>query len=322
MYTEKIPVLAVAGPTASGKTALAVALAKELDGEVVSADSMQVYREMQIGTARPNEEEMEGVPHHMLGFLPPTESFSVADYVERAATCIREIHARGKLPIVAGGTGLYIRSLLRGIRFSQMPEDEALRRELEAQSERDPVALWETLRELDPEAAAAIHPNNRKRVIRAVEVCRVTGVPFSVRSKQAAEGDSPYRYALVCLGFHDRQKLYDRINRRVDVMMEQGLLEEAEGFLKSHPGGTAVQAIGYKELAPYFRKECPLETAVENIRRETRRYAKRQLTWFRREEEAHWLYVDEPGGLTRLVEQAKEIAVQTHILEGRNSHGT
>ena len=258
----------------------------------------------------------------MLGFLPPTESFSVADYVERAATCIREIHARGKLPIVAGGTGLYIRSLLRGIRFSQMPEDEALRRELEAQSERDPVALWETLRELDPEAAAAIHPNNRKRVIRAVEVCRVTGVPFSVRSKQAAEGDSPYRYALVCLGFHDRQKLYDRINRRVDVMMEQGLLEEAEGFLKSHPGGTAVQAIGYKELAPYFRKECPLETAVENIRRETRRYAKRQLTWFRREEEAHWLYVDEPGGLTRLVEQAKEIAVQTHILEGRNSHGT
>ena len=322
MNTEKIPVLAVAGPTASGKTALAVALAKELDGEVVSADSMQVYREMQIGTARPNEEEMEGVPHHMLGFLPPTESFSVADYVERAAACIREIHARGKLPIVAGGTGLYIRSLLRGIRFSQMPEDEALRRELEAQSEQDPVALWETLRELDPEAAAAIHPNNRKRVIRAVEVCRVTGVPFSVQSKQAAEGDSPYRYALVCLGFHDRQKLYDRINRRVDVMMEQGLLKEAEGFLKSHPGGTAVQAIGYKELAPYFRKECPLETAVENIRRETRRYAKRQLTWFRREEEAHWLYVDEPGGLTRLVEQAKEIAVQTHILEGRNSHGT
>ncbi len=321
MNTEKIPVLAVAGPTASGKTALAVALAKELDGEVVSADSMQVYREMQIGTARPNEEEMEGVPHHMLGFLPPAESFSVADYVERAAACIREIHARGKLPIVAGGTGLYIRSLLRGIRFSQMPEDEALRRELEAQSEQDPVALWETLRELDPEAAAAIHPNNRKRVIRAVEVCRVTGVPFSVQSKQAAEGDSPYRYALVCLGFHDRQKLYDRINRRVDVMMEQGLLEEAEGFLRSHPGGTAVQAIGYKELAPYFRKECPLETAVENIRRETRRYAKRQLTWFRREEEAHWLYVDEPGGLTRLVEQAKEIAVQTHILEGRNSHG-
>lgn len=321
MNTEKIPVLAVAGPTASGKTALAVALAKELDGEVVSADSMQVYGEMQIGTARPNEEEMEGVPHHMLGFLPPTESFSVADYVERAAACIREIHARGKLPIVAGGTGLYIRSLLRGIRFSQMPEDEALRRELEAQSEQDPVALWETLRELDPEAAAAIHPNNRKRVIRAVEVCRVTGVPFSVQSKQAAEGDSPYRYALVCLGFHDRQKLYDRINRRVDVMMEQGLLEEAESFLKSHPGGTAVQAIGYKELAPYFRKECPLETAVENIRRETRRYAKRQLTWFRREEEAHWLYVDEPGGLTRLVEQAKEIAVQTHILEGRNSHG-
>ena len=322
MNTEKIPVLAVAGPTASGKTALAVALAKELDGEVVSADSMQVYGEMQIGTARPLEEEMEGVPHHMLGFLPPTESFSVADYVERAAACIREIHARGKLPIVAGGTGLYIRSLLRGIRFSQMPEDEALRRELEAQSEQDPVARWETLRELDPEAAAAIHPNNRKRVIRAVEVCRVTGVPFSVQSKQAAEGDSPYRYALVCLGFHDRQKLYDRINRRVDVMMEQGLLKEAEGFLKSHPGGTAVQAIGYKELAPYFRKECPLETAVENIRRETRRYAKRQLTWFRREEEAHWLYVDEPGGLTRLVEQAKEIAVQTHILEGRNSHGT
>lgn len=306
MAAEKIKVAVVAGPTASGKTALAVELAKKHNGEVVSADSMQIYDEMQIGTARPDEEEMQGIPHHMMGFLPPSESFSVADYVEQAARCIQDIHARGKLPIVAGGTGLYIRSLLRGIRFTQMPEDSSLRRELEEASERDPMALWESLRQLDPEAAAAIHPNNRKRVVRAVEVCRLTGKPFSVQSREAAEGESPYRWAMVCIGFHDRQKLYDRINLRVDKMLEQGLVEEAKGFFQSHPGGTAVQAIGYKELAPYFRGAVTLEEAAEAIRRETRRYAKRQLTWFRREDEALWIYADEPQGEEGLLQKAEE----------------
>lgn len=306
MAAEKIKVAVVAGPTASGKTALAVELAKRHNGEVVSADSMQIYDEMQVGTARPDEEEMQGIPHHMMGFLSPSESFSVADYVEQAARCIEDIHARGKLPIVAGGTGLYIRSLLQGIRFTQMPEDPSLRRELEEASQRDPMALWETLRQLDPEAAQAIHPNNRKRVIRAVEVCRLTGRPFSVQSREAAEGESPYDWAMVCIGFHDRQKLYDRINLRVDLMLEQGLEEEAKGFFQNHPGGTAVQAIGYKELAPYFRGEATLEEAAEAIRRETRRYAKRQLTWFRREEGACWLYADEPEGKEGLLQKAEE----------------
>ncbi len=321
MNMEKIPVAVVAGPTASGKTSLAIELAKHCGGEIVSADSMQVYAEMRIGTARPDESEMQGIPHHMMGFLSPTESFSVAEYVEQAGRCIEEIHARGKLPILAGGTGLYIRSLLRGIRFSEMPEDAALRKDLEEASERDPQALWEQLRQVDPEAAAAIHPNNRKRVIRALEVFRLTGVPFSVQSRQAAEGESPYRWAMLCLGFHDRQTLYDRINYRVDWMIEQGLLEEAENFLKNHPGGTAVQAIGYKELAPYFRGELSLEAAAENIRRETRRYAKRQLTWFRREEGAHWLYVDEPGGSKRLLEEALHILQQENILTEERASG-
>lgn len=306
MAAEKIKVAVVAGPTASGKTALAVELAKKHNGEVVSADSMQIYDEMQIGTARPDTVEMQGIPHHMMGFLSPSESFSVADYVEQAARCIEDIHARGKLPIVAGGTGLYIRSLLRGIRFTQMPEDSSLRRELEEASERNPVALWETLRQLDPEAAAAIHPNNRKRVVRAVEVCRLTGKPFSVQSREAAEGESPYHWAMVCIGFHDRQKLYDRINLRVGMMLEQGLEEEARGFFQSHPGGTAVQAIGYKELAPYFRGAVTLEEAAEAIRRETRRYAKRQLTWFRREENALWIYADDPQGKEGLLQKAEE----------------
>lgn len=321
MNMEKIPVAVVAGPTASGKTSLAIELAKCCGGEIVSADSMQVYAEMRIGTARPDESEMQGIPHHMMGFLSPTESFSVAEYVEQAGRCIEEIHARGKLPILAGGTGLYIRSLLRGIRFSEMPENAALRKELEEASERDPQALWEQLRQADPEAAAAIHPNNRKRVIRALEVFRLTGVPFSVQSRQAAEGESPYRWAMLCLGFHDRQMLYDRINCRVDWMMEQGLLREAENFLKNHPGGTAVQAIGYKELAPYFRGELSLEAAAENIRRETRRYAKRQLTWFRREEGAHWLYVDEPGGSERLLEETLHILRQENILTEERAGG-
>ncbi len=314
MTREKIKVAVVAGPTASGKTALAVELAKRHNGEVVSADSMQIYDEMQIGTARPDEKEMQGVPHHMMGFLSPSESFSVADYVEQAARCIEDIHARGKLPIVAGGTGLYIRSLLRGIRFAQMPEDPSLRRELEEASERDPIALWETLRQLDPQAAAAIHPNNRKRVIRAVEVCRLTGRPFSVQSQEAAEGESPYDWAMVCIGFHDRQKLYDRINLRVGLMLDQGLEEEARNFLQNHPGGTAVQAIGYKELAPYFRSDITLEEAAEAIRRETRRYAKRQLTWFRREEAACWLYVDEPEGKESLLPRAEEYFCREGIL--------
>lgn len=314
MNRTKIPVAVVAGPTASGKTALAVELAKRHHGEVVSADSMQIYAEMKIGTARPDESEMQGVPHHLLGFLSPSERFSVADYVELAGKCIEEIHSRGKLPIIAGGTGLYVRSLLRGIQFCEMPENPALRKQLEEESERDPVALWEKLRQVDEEAARNIHPNNRKRVIRALEVYLLTGEPFSQQSKEAAQGESPYRWAMLCLGFHQREVLYERINRRVDMMMEQGLVEEAKAFLEKHPGNTAIQAIGYKELAPYFRGEIPLEEAVENIKRETRRYAKRQLTWLRREEGAKWLYVDEPGGLERLIQESEAVLQEAQIL--------
>lgn len=329
MAEEKIPVAVIAGPTASGKTALAVEIALRHQGEVVSADSMQVYDEMQIGTARPDKTETRGIPHHMQGFLSPGTPFSVAEYVEKAGACIREIHRRGKLPVLAGGTGLYIRSLLHGVRFDEMPENPQLRRELAARSEADPEGLWQELKAIDPAAAAAIHPNNRKRVVRALEVYHLTGTPFSVQSRQAAEGDSPYRWSVVGLGFHNREALYERINRRVDVMMEQGLLEEAKAFLEKYPDGTASQAIGYKELRPYFAGALSLEEALENIRRETRRYAKRQLTWFRREEGIHWLFVDEPeqdlsserSCLARLADEAEEIFAQDGILQSGRSDG-
>ena len=316
--------LVICGPTASGKTALAVALAQILNGEVVSADSMQVYRGMDIGTAKPTAEEMQGVPHHMLDVADPWENFSVGRYVAQAIPIMDDILARGKLPIVAGGTGLYIDNLMAGREFAPFAPDTAgVRQQLQQQAREEGLEpLRDKLAQVDPESAQRLHPNDEKRIIRALEVYLTTGKTISQHNRESQAIPPRYHPLTIGLDFEQRPHLWQRIDRRVDVMMEQGLLEEAEGFLKSYPGGTAVQAIGYKELAPYFRKECPLETAVENIRRETRRYAKRQLTWFRREEEAHWLYVDEPGGLTRLVEQAKEIAVQTHILEGRNSHGT
>lgn len=213
--------------------------------------------EMKIGTARPDESEMQGVPHHLLGFLSPSERFSVADYVELSRKCIEEIHSRGKLPIIAGGTGLYVRSLLRGIQFCEMPENPALRKQLEEESERDPVALWEKLQQVDEEAARNIHPNNRKRVIRALEVYLLTGEPFSQQSKEAAQGESPYRWAMLCLGFHQREVLYERINRRVDMMMEQGWWRKPKPFSKSIRETRPSRPSAIRSLRPISRGEIP-----------------------------------------------------------------
>lgn len=309
---EKIPVMAVVGPTATGKTALGIGLARRFGGEIVSCDSMQIYRGLPIGTAQPDQEELAQAPHHLVGFLDVGEPFSVSDYVNLAGRTITEIAGRGKLPILVGGTGLYARSLLRGFSFEESARDDSLREALFRQAEeRGPEALYRRLQEQDPVAAGEIHPHNVKRVIRALEYIQLSGEPFSRQAARSKEAQSPYRYVMLVLGFRDRQKLYQRIDRRVDRMLELGLLREAEGFYRRCKEGgtppTAAQAIGYKELFPYFAGEVPLEQAVEDIKRESRRYAKRQITWFAREENAVPLYLDEVDGPEDLLEAAVRI---------------
>jgi len=308
---DRIPVVAVVGPTASGKSRLAVAIALGRGGEVISADSMQIYKGMDIGTAKPTEEEMHGVPHHLINFVELSHPFSVADYVSLASGCISELSAHGKLPVLAGGTGLYIRSLLQNIQFTENDKNEALRKELAQKAENQGVqALVEELRGFDPESAERIHPNNVGRMIRAIEIYRTTGITMTEQLNRSRQTPSPYDACVIGLDFKDRQKLYDRINLRVDSMMRAGLLAEAEEVL-SRPGSqTALQAIGYKELLPYFRSECTLEDAVESIRRESRRYAKRQLTWFRRDGNISWIMVDEYQNFDEVVQQALRIVDQ------------
>ena len=305
---QKIPVLAVVGPTASGKTGLAVELSKARNGEVVSADSMQVYREMRIGTARPDETEMQGIPHHLLGFLPMEETFSVAQYAVLAHACIRDIHARGKLPVLAGGTGLYISTVLQNIQFDEQEGDPSYREALKARVVREGIEpVFSELSAVDPESAGRIDKNNHKRVIRALEIYKTTGITMTEQLRRSKSVPSPYHPVIIGLSFRDRQKLYERINRRVDLMVERGLLEEAKQVLSSPFGQTAMGAIGYKELCPWVRGECDLSEALEKLKQSTRRYAKRQLTWFRRMEGVHWIYADDYADSRQIVERALQI---------------
>lgn len=292
---EKIPLLAVVGPTASGKTALGVRLALRLDGEVVSADSMQIYKGMDIATAKPTMAETCGVPHHLIGFREPDAPFSVADYVEAAGPVIRDIAARGRLPILVGGTGLYVDALTDNIRFGEEKADPALRAALQRQAEEEGgAAMLERLRAVDPETAARLHPGDVRRIVRALEVYEATGRTMAEQRAQSRREPSPYDTFFIGIRCADRQKLYDRINRRVDAMLEGGLLEEAAACLQASPAASgAAQAIGHKELRPYLEGELSLAEAVENLKRETRRYAKRQLTWFGRNPRIHWIEADE-----------------------------
>lgn len=293
----------VLGPTASGKTALAVELALALGGEVVSADSMQIYRGMDIGTAKPTEQEMRGVPHHLIGILDPGEQFSVADYANRARKVIDEIISRGKLPILAGGTGLYIQAIVDNIHFSEEAEsDPALRNRLKELAEKNGnEAVWEQLLRLDPETAKSLHPNNLGRVIRAIEVYTVTGKPISEQVNESRKEPCPYQVCQIGLRYIDREKLYGRINERVRLMMQDGLLEEAKRLREESLAGTAGQAIGYKEFNEYFSGDCSLEDAIQRLQQGTRHYAKRQLTWFGRDERIHWVSPDAlPEGETVL----------------------
>lgn len=290
---NKKRLIAVVGPTASGKTSLSIELAKKYDGEIVSADSMQIYTGMNIATAKPTKDEMQGIPHHLMDFLSPTESFSVSEYVNLAKTAVEDIFSRGKQPIMCGGTGLYFNSFVDNIKFSEEKTDKKLRLEINERyrAEGGEVLLKE-LMEFDPETAKTLHPNNGKRIIRAIEIYKTTGITMSEHVRRSKEEPSPYNLTAIGITYSDRQKLYDRINMRVDIMLENGLIDEAKDFYSRNIGNTASLAIGYKELKPYIDGEVSLEDAVGKLKQETRRYAKRQLTWFRRDERINWIEAD------------------------------
>lgn len=314
--SERIPLIVVAGPTASGKTALAVELCLRLGGEVVCADSMQIYRKMNIATAKPTEAEMKGVKHHIVDFLDPQETFSVADYVELAHKAVADIHSRNKIPVVCGGTGLYISSLTDNIRFEKTCSETSMRSELKALAdEKGGGYLLEMLREFDPESAERLHENNISRIIRAIEIYRITGKTMSEQIKNSRSDGSLYDVCFICLDYRDRNILYDRIGRRVDKMLEDGLLDEARLFFSDDSLKTSRQAIGYKELAPYFEGNSSLEECIENLKRATRNYAKRQLTWFRRCENVNYIYPDECKNFENTVNEALRIIAHSGIKE-------
>ena len=304
-------IICIAGPTASGKTALAVALAQELNGEVVSCDSMQVYRRMDIGTAKPTVEERQGIPHHMIDVCDPTDDFSVGRYCDMAAPIVDDIVARGKTAIIAGGTGLYMDSLIRGNDFAPFPST-GVREKLEQQADREGMeAMRALLASIDPEAAARIH--DRKRLIRALEVYYETGRTITEHNRLTQQ--IPPRYTPLWLGldFASRQELYDRIDLRVSIMLEMGLVEEIRTLLASGipPKATALQAIGYKEFVDALSGNGTIEEAADQVRQSSRRYAKRQLTWFRRNPNMHWLTRESSEGFEEILAKARQVLHET-----------
>ncbi len=299
-------VIVVSGPTASGKTALAVELAKIYDGEVISADSMQIYTDMDVASAKATAEEQQGIPHHLLGFLDPSEGFSVAAYVKLCDDYVRNILGRGKTPIICGGTGLYISSFVDNLTFDDSEQDFSYREELRKfAEEHGNGALLERLREVDPETAATLHENNVGRIIRALEVYKTTGHTISQAKAMSRETPSPYEFIMITLDFEDRDILRERINRRVDDMMKRGLLDEARACFEQPDRPTAAQAIGCKELYPYFRGERELSDCVEELKLRTRQYAKRQLTWFRRDKRNLRLIIGKNDEFSDVVKKAR-----------------
>lgn len=287
------PIICVVGPTASGKTALAIKLAKHFDGEIVSCDSMQLYKGMDIGTAKPDKNEMDGVVHHLIDFLQPEEDFSVAQYVKMAKEAIKDIVSRGKRVILTGGTGLYYSSLIDGIELSPIESDRDIRKKYTDEYERvGGEVMLSRLGEFDSVLAKKLHANDKTRIIRAFEVYELTGVALSEHQRISRLHESPFIPCVIGLNFSDRSVLYSRIDKRVDVMIENGLLSEAASLYERKLSHTASAAIAYKELFPYFKGEKTLEECVEFLKMQSRRYAKRQLTWFRRDEKVNWIYQD------------------------------
>jgi len=289
--------IVLTGPTAVGKTSLSIRLAKAIDGEIISADSVQVYRKLNIGSAKITQEEMCGVPHHLIDVLEPDEDYNVARFTEMVKTAIDEIHSRGHVPILAGGTGFYIQAVLKDVDFSSGESDTAIRSRLEAEAtELGNEVMHERLRSIDPESADAIPSGNLKRVLRAIEYYEVTGEKISVHNAREKEKESPYDYRYFVLN-DCRDRLYERIDKRVDIMMKDGLLDEVKGLYESGISRDAVsmQSLGYRQILDYLFGDCTLQEAVEQVKLQTRHFAKRQLTWFKREKDTIWVNKNEFG---------------------------
>lgn len=312
---NKPPILVVAGPTASGKTALGIALAKLYNGEVVSADSMQIYKGMDIATAKPTIEEMENIPHHLISFVDRNTSFSVADYVKVAYQTIDDIHSRGKLPIVVGGTGLYITSMMDNIQFKDIETNQEVRNRLllEAQTNGKKYLL-DRLYSIDVETAKTLHENNLGRIIRALEVYEVTGKTMSQLKLESRSVETPYRWLPFAIGFNDRSILYDRINKRVDIMVQNGLIDECLKVYNQGDMKTSNQAIGYKELIPYFENVATLDCCLDCIKQETRHYAKRQLTWFRKDNRINWIIADNFDTIHKFTDFCEKVIAKYNFL--------
>ena len=287
----KPKVIVIAGPTASGKTALSIELAKKIDGEIISSDSMQIYKDMDIGTAKVTKEEMQGIKHYLIDCVSPDERYSVSNFKKDSMEAIEQILSKGKVPIVAGGTGLYIDSLIYGIEYQDMEFDEAYRELLmkQAETEEGLRKLYEEAKKIDEEAVKKISYNDKKRIIRILEIYHATGKNKTEQEKLSRVNDVKYDFKVFAIDM-DREKLYDRINRRVDIMLEQGLVEEVKKLKEKYNHfPTAMQGLGYKEVVEYLNEKCTYEEMVEKIKQETRRYAKRQLTWFRKNKQTIWL---------------------------------
>ena len=287
----KPKVIVIVGPTASGKTSLSIELAKKINGEIVSCDSMQIYKDMDIGSAKPTQEEMQGIKHYLIDVVSPAERFSVAEYKKQAEKAIEEILSKGKVPIVIGGTGLYADSLIYGIEYQEIEFDEKYRKSLEIQAQTDDglEMLYNQAKRIDEEAIKKISENDKKRIIRVLEIYHQTGKTKTELEAESRKNEVKYDYKVFAINM-DRQVLYDRINRRVDIMIENGLIQEVENLLKKYKQfPTAMQGLGYKEVVQYFNKELTKEEMIDKIKQETRRYAKRQLTWFRKNKETIWL---------------------------------
>ena len=299
VQTETSPmrqkVIVICGPTASGKTALSIELAKKINGEIVSADSMQIYKNMNIGTAKPTIEEMQGIKHYLIDFISPDERYSVADYKKDAKKAIKEIINKGKVPIVVGGTGLYIDSLIYEIEYPEIEFDEEYRKELENMVEEKGLEyIYEKAKEIDPQAIEKISKNDTKRILRILEIYHATGKNKTQQEIESRKKEVEYDYKVYAINW-EREKLYERINKRVDIMIEQGLIEEVKKISeKYNKFPTAMQGLGYKEVVEYLKENCTKEEMIEKIKKETRHYAKRQLTWFRKNKQTIWINGENP----------------------------
>lgn len=287
---SKPKVIVICGPTASGKTALSIELAKQIDGEIISCDSMQIYKDMNIGTAKPDEEEKQGIKHYLMDFVSPDERYSVADFKRDATRAIKEILNKGKMPIIVGGTGLYVDSMIYGIEYNEIDVDEKYRKQLEERINKEGLEiLYQEAKKIDPIAIKKISHNDKKRIMRILEIYKATGKTKTEQEKESRKNEVEFDYKVFAINM-DREKLYERINKRVDIMIDKGLIEEVKSLKsKYNKFPTAMQGLGYKEVVKYLEKEYDRETMVDIIKQETRRYAKRQLTWFRKNKQTVWL---------------------------------